>query len=313
LVLAQARAEPADDVKRRAALSFDQGVLQFGQAQYEGAARAFLAADDLVPSSRALANAIAAARRANHHLLVARAAQRALQRPGIEAEVATAAREALADAAAKLALIDVHCTPEPCTIKLDGEAVAPGIEYALPGTHDFAGEGPHGARASEHLSCVAGASYRVALQLAPATSDDPRMSPPPRESPVPVAAPAAHPAVTPDAALASPDRNRPSKPLPPAAFVVGGAATLVFAALTTWSGLQTLSARNLHESNPPAYDHDEVSRLALRTDFLLLGTVLLGGATAAAGLLWIDWHSGSKVTSSLLPGGGVGITAQGHF
>src|SRR5207253_699585 len=69
-----------DDSKNRAAQLFEQGVRQFSSAQYEAAAQTFLAADELVPNTRALVNGITAARRAGQYLVVARAAERALTR-----------------------------------------------------------------------------------------------------------------------------------------------------------------------------------------------------------------------------------------
>ena len=53
-----------------------------------------------------------------------------------------------------------------------------------------------------------------------------------------------------------------AKPLPPAAFWVGGAATLALAGLSTWSGLEALAARDKYDSQPASYDPAQVERLA---------------------------------------------------
>src|SRR5260221_10264114 len=61
---AQQPAEP-DSNRKRAAELYDQAVALYEKAKYAEAARAFYAADELAPSSDALASAIAAARLAN--------------------------------------------------------------------------------------------------------------------------------------------------------------------------------------------------------------------------------------------------------
>lgn len=303
LVLAsfEARAEDSTDTKRRAAGLFVQGVRQFSEANFEQAARTFLAADELVPSSRALTNAISAARQANHHMLVARAAQRALARPGIDAETAALAREALADAARSLSQIEARCEPAPCSITLDGQPLAPGVQYTLPGTHDFVALGPNGARVTEHLSVIAGASYRVTLSLS---------QPPGRAAAEEVESPSA--ADT----QASSRRDQParasSKPLPPAVFWIGAAGSAVLAGLTTWSGVDALSAKR--ESG--AYTQpeiDEINSRARRTNFFLAGTLVLGASTAAAGIWLVEWESRARAAVTPLSEGGFALAAQGRF
>src|SRR5262249_13525514 len=111
--------EPKSD-RAAAAQAFDDAVKQFERADYAAAARSFLRAHELEPSTDALHNAIAAARKANDHLLVATAAERAIGRPGEREELVTEAREALTLAARNLARIDLSCDPLPCTLVLDG-------------------------------------------------------------------------------------------------------------------------------------------------------------------------------------------------
>src|SRR3954469_22174624 len=101
-----ASAEPSAEDKKKAGASFDEGVTRFKRADYGLAAQAFLLADELSPSALALGNAITAGRRAHDDLLVARASQRALSRGGSDETLATIAREALAEASARLAVID---------------------------------------------------------------------------------------------------------------------------------------------------------------------------------------------------------------
>src|SRR6185369_13229320 len=98
---------------------------------------AFLEADRLAPSTQAITNAIAAARRANDHLLVMRAAERAIAR----GDALTRAREALSEAAGKLARLELGCEATPCSLSVDGEPSPPGSRYMLPGAHRIRAEG----------------------------------------------------------------------------------------------------------------------------------------------------------------------------
>jgi hypothetical protein len=275
-----------DEAKARAAELFEQGVRQFSHAQYHAAAKAFLAADELAPNTRALINGITAARRAGLHLLVADAAERALARADMDSNGAALAREALAEAARNLTHVEVTCAPPPCTVTLDGERIMPGARYVLPGTHDLIGSAPNGANATEHLSTAAGASYRVALVLR-------TPEPPPKKA---VDVPRA------------PTETK-SKPLSPAVFYVGTAATAALVGLTIWSGVDTLGEK----SNATEASWVHVQHLALRTDLFLAGALVLGGATAAAGFGLVDWRSDSYATATVLPGGGAALVAKGRF
>jgi hypothetical protein len=283
----QAAAQAAsEDSTSRAAELFEQGVRQFSRAEYDSAAKAFLAADELAPNTQALVNGITAARRANLHLLVAEASARALARTDVDPGGAALAREALAEAARNLTHLDVTCAPPPCMLTLDGVEIAPGPRYVLPGTHDVVGSAQNGASATEHLSTVAGASYRVMLTLEK------------REAPLPTRVERVPPL--------RPTEAR--KPLSPAVFYAGTAVTGVLVGLTIWSGVQTLSAK----SNATEANWGHVEHLARRTDIFLAGALIAGGATAFAGLQLVEWGSGSYVTTALLPGG-AGMVAEGRF
>jgi hypothetical protein len=288
--------------KSRAAELFEQGVRQFSSAQYEDASRSFLEADELIPDPRALINGITAARRAGLHLVVARASERALARKDVDAGGAALAREALAEAARSLTLVEVTCAPEPCAITLDGNALAPGRSYILPGSHDFVGAGSNGASATEHVSCAAGASYRVILT--------PKVSTGAVTSPVPTSTVATRSPETLAAPVVErPPSEEPRKPLPPAVFIGGAAGTAVLIGLTTWSGIATLNAKSAAKT-PEDWPH--VEDLALRTDVLLSSAIVLGAATAVAGLWFVDWGSGPRATAAIFPGG-AGAVAAGQF
>jgi hypothetical protein len=69
---------------------------------------------------------------------------------------------------------------------------------------------------------------------------------------------------------------------------------VALAAATTWSGIDTLKAEDRLPGTQS--DNDAVMARAHRTDALLIGTVVVGAATAAVGLVWTDWDGpGSEV------------------
>jgi hypothetical protein len=291
---AVAQAEP-DPAKQRAAAAFEEGVARFGRAEYEAAARAFLRADDEAPSSRALLNAIAAGRRASDHLLVAGAAERAIGRAGADEALATAAREALAEAAGSLARIDLHCEASPCALRLDDAPAKEGAQYAVPGSHHVVAEGAAGARAEQRLSCIAGATYRVVLHPAAETPAGQQPAAPPLGPPPPPPAPPR------------------GGGLSPALFFTGLGVTVVLAGFTTGSGLDAISAKNGLGPSPLQSQLDSVLSRARRTDVLLGGTLLAGVATSTMGLFFVDWH-GRRM--ELGPGSGpsaLGLEARARF
>jgi hypothetical protein len=85
-----------------------------------------------------------------------------------------------------------------------------------------------------------------------------------------------------------------ARPLSPPVVYAGIGVTLALAAATTWSGIDTLHAKNRLPGTQS--DNDAVMARAHRTDALLIGTVLAGVATATIGLVWTDWDGeGSEV------------------
>jgi hypothetical protein len=298
-----ATAEPTAEGRKRAGASFDGGVAAFKRADYADAAKAFLLADELAPNSQALTNAIAAGRRAHDDLLVARASERALSRG--DPALGAAAREALSEASARLAVIEASCEPKPCALALDGVKVPDGRQYVLPGTHDLAAHTESGGAASEHVNAVAGATYRLALRPASGAA-------PPAETPAPRGTLAT--------ATIPPDLPPPrgGKSVPPAVFYAGVGVTGVLAAVMTWSGLDTLHEAHI-DPTAPEYNPDAVLSKIHRTDMLIAATAVVAGATAFAGILLVDWGSPKRTASSstvLRLGAAptsVGISASGRF
>jgi len=275
---ADARAGSDADARGRARELYQRALDLFEAASYEQAAHAFLDADALQPSSDALSNAIAAARHASDHLLVAVAAQRAAARESSDPKLAAAARVALAEAEVHLARLDLGCRPAPCRLSIDGESAEAGLHYLLPGTRTVRASFDASSNQARQLSLEAGALYSVTLE------------------PTPLAAPAptgvAAPSVAPRAE-AVPKPLRARRPLPPWVFYAGaGASAVALDRVSHYKGTRTAAER------------ERALSAVHRTDFLVAATVLLTGATTYAGLALVSFGDADHaVAVTALPEG----------
>jgi hypothetical protein len=316
----RAFAETPPSGRAAAARAFDEAVARYEHADYEGAAKAFLRADELAPSTDALHNAIAAARKANDHLLVATAAERAIARPSERQELVTEAREALAFAAKNLAQIDLGCSPLPCKLLVDGSPVPLGKRYVLPGAYSAVAIAEDGNRTEERLTLAAGVTYSVLLHASKAGESKEAAA----VSTKAIADAADVPAKTdstgnearpshPDAVRDVPHRHD-EKPLSPPVFYAGVAVTAVLIGVTVWSGVDTLATKNDLPAAPHTADLDEVRSKEVRSNVIFASTVIVGAATIAAGLLWVDWGGGGGATAAVVPtSDGATIVARGRF
>ena len=298
-----AAAESRDAPRVQAAQHYDQGVMHFERSEYAAAVESFLAADALVPSPDALKSAIAAARRMNDHLLVARVAEKALERENLPIELAAGAREALNQAARHLSRVEANCAPAPCELELDGKPIAPGKHWVLPGSHQIAAETSNGARAREQLTLLAGGSYQATVRplsgnttlQKSATEKHPAGAGPSKTG-------------TNEPARDRANQRNEARPLSPAIFYVGVGTTLALGIAMTVSGIDTLSKRDDLPERPTEAQVDDVRGRVLRTD------MLLGAATAYAGFVLVDWggRSGLQARFSQHPGGAE-LTLRGRF
>ena len=312
LVAPPALADVTAEVRSRAGQAFDAGVKHFERSEYEEAAKAFLLADELLPNSQALANAIAAARKANDDLLVARTAERAIARAPADPELGAAARDALAEAERRLSRLELRCEPMPCSLKIDGESADPGLRYLLAGTHSLSSDGASGAQAAERVTFAPGTRYRVVLY--PASGGAPAKHASVSSGDRPAAAPSASaPSGAPKPP--GPDDATPRRPLPPGVVYAGLGVSAVLLGVTIWSGLDTLSAAHALPSPSPKSQRDDVLGRETRSNFLFGATLLVGAATAVVGLGFVDWPGGKGGAAALLaptPGGAVGAVS-GRF
>jgi hypothetical protein len=315
LVAGPARADGppthADAPQNRAAAAaaFDEGVTRFDQADYAAAAQAFLRADALAPSTDAVTNALAAAKKASEYLLVVEAAERGVKRGATDPELATRSREALAEATRSLARLELTCEPSPCSLFVDGAATTAGNRYLLPGTHGVAATAADGNRTEEQLALIAGAAYTVVLHAVPRGQSAEAAN----VSTDVAGAPAREPSES--APKPEPEGKRADvkKPLPPAVFYVGVGVTVILAGVGIWSGVDTLSAKGKES-------RDDVYAKARRSDALWASALVVGGLTAASGFLWVEWGNsrsggekgGGSAGLTPVPGGAL-ATAQGRF
>jgi hypothetical protein len=299
-----ARVHAQADDKARAAALFDAGVAQFAKGQYARAAQSFLAADEIVPSSQALTNAIDAALRAEEPLIVARTAQRALARPNVNRDAVQAAHTALAEVTPHLARLEVACKPEGCAVRVDDDVTPAGVIYVTPGAHVVVAEAAQYTSREQRVSCAAGALCPVAFTLEP-LAHAALLPPSPPAAPVEADVPPVNPPP-------SEQESALRRHLPMSVFVGGAALTATFAGLTIWSGLSAMSERHEHEDDPAHYDPNEVTRRAHRTDILLGTAVLCAAGTAATALWWVDWSANKRATLAVAPGGAM-LVAEGRF
>ncbi len=286
---------PATD---RAAAAFDEGVHLFERADFQKAAQVFLEADALVPNGEALRNAIVAARKANDHLLVARAAERAATRD--DEELATQARRALAEVAPKLARVELDCAPKPCTLTLDSESVTPGARYVLPGKRQLSTTASDGHVTTERLDLEAGATYRVVLQAV--KKGETRKS-----------AKVSRAKTPPSRGGDGPSADAKGKPLSPVVFWVGVGLTAGLGGAATWSGLDALSASDDLPDPAPRADRRDALDKARRTDILLGATAVVGIVTGYAAFALVDWSGGKRAAAVTPTRGGAFVSAVGRF
>lgn len=300
----RAAAQPSEPEQTAAAARFDAGVQAYKQADYARAAEAFLAADALLPSARALSNALAAARRAGLSLLVARAAERSLARQGVSKADRKTAEEALAETSPKLARLEIVCATPGCALQIDGVPANISGSYVLPGAHRISAE----SHAALDLNCEAGQLCRGELKPSPVPS--------PTEAAATMATSSEpNPGTLPPTEKAHRETQpRWKRRLPLAVLISTGGGALVLAALATWSGVEALDAKREYDADDPdspSWNH--VKKLAHRSDYFLAGSIVLAGAAAATAIWWVDWDAYSRSQLAILPEGGATLTTRRRF
>jgi hypothetical protein len=164
------------------------------------------------------------------------------------------------------------------------------------GQHTVEAKWPDRPIVTKRIETVVGAAQEVSFE-APPPSEKPAA---PAAQPPPPAASAAPPAKSTSATLDVPPKASGGG-WSPAVFWVGTGLTVVAGGLLTWSGLDTLKARDEFEDDPTQKGYDDGVKLERRTNILAGATAVLGVTTIAIGLFATDW-GGGEASAQLGPG-----------
>jgi hypothetical protein len=297
---------------RSAASEYDAGRRAFGEKDYENAATHFENAFHDAANASAIRSAIRARKKAGQLARAATLANLASVRYPKDAATMTVVHEVLKDAHGKLDRITLRCTPD-CGVAADGRAIsnADGPEtvfYLDPGDHPLVVSWSSDRNKASTLTATAGGEDSLIFEAPPLP-----------------AAPAHLAVVTPEPVAPSPATT---KPLNPAFFYSGAAATAIALGVTVWSGVDA-------ENNPGTAavkrdcvglgtncpEYKEGLSAQLRTNVLIGTTAVLGAATGVVGVFFTRWSGGKPAESRPapiagsvvpLPGGGA-FSLSGRF
>lgn len=313
-LLALTRVAQADDAApsaerlRSAAAEYDAGRRAYGEKDYEGAASHFENAFHDAANAAALRNAIRARKKAGQLSRAATLAYVASVRYPSDTQTAATVREVLSESQSKLHRVSLKCTPA-CGVAADGRAITQDdatqtVFYLDPGSHETV------------VSWGDDRSKRVTVAAKAGGQDELTFEAPPK--PVVAVPVVVGPTPTPAPQPVS------QKPLPPAVFLSGAAATAVALGVTVWSGINTINSPGVNAvradcagqgASCPQYE--EGRNAQLRTNVLIGVTAGLGAATGVIGIFFTRWsHSAEKTPTPIgtftpLPGGGaVGLSGR---
>lgn len=284
LLVATAQAQQAGDVAA-AANAFAQAQRAELSGDHARAAELYELADRIAPTPEALRNATRAWLAAGRHVSAASLAEELLRRYSQDATSRELAEEVLQRTRPLLGRFSVQCA-DPCTLLVNGlavgtEARTTHIVYLEPGPHNltarFEGGETHSARVD------ARASETTQLALAPPATPFAPASTSGADAPENEAG-----APAPEASASrSKDAEAKSRSgLHPAYFWSGLGATLGVGAVTLWSGLDLLDARDAFKAddNPTRAAFEDGERKDLRTSILIGATAALAVGTAVLGV-----------------------------
>lgn len=294
-------ADPAGADVSAAARAFSDGQAAQLEGNYERAAQSFEVAYNVAPSREALRSAVRA-RQLNNQLARAATLAQVLATRYADDPVSTKlAADVIAEARTKLARITITCTPS-CTLAVGGRAVSLNtatthIVFTVPGRQTFEASFGSERTASREITAKVGDDITLPIE-----------APPPPAAPAP-------PSSTAPSDPPPPPPPPATKPLPPAVAIAGGATTLVLGALTIWSGLDTSKAHDAYVADPTEAGWDDGRSKQQRTNLLLLGTGLVGVATAVTAVWFTQWGGPPASTEiAITPlSGGAAVSFSGRF
>jgi hypothetical protein len=297
LALAQ---QASEDVEAAA-----QAFAEAQRAQLRGepsrAAELFEIADQAAPSPAALRSAIRNRESAGQEVRAATLALRALERYPEDRETRDLANATIERLAPRLVRARAVCSV-PCSLLVDGGVVGPPAAtvdfFVTAGPHAVEARWPHRRTILRSVESSLGTSIEFTITAPPeSVSQAPAPAapkPPAKDSSPILPAPAEQPPRG-DRVEASTSGGG----LPPAVFWTGAALTVVAGGFLTWSGLDTLSARDDYKQAPTQAGYDHGVKLETRTNILAATTAVLGVATVGVALFATDW--GGDVNVSLGP------------
>lgn len=280
---ADERPPPTKEQKREAAKKFKEGEKAFLKNDFVNAATAFEAAYEIAPHPDVLINAVDAHEKAGNLPRAATLCARVLKNPQND-RVRSDMQARLARLTPKIGRIEIAAPASTTEIKLDGgEAPLGELLYVDPGDHRASGR-IDGVLVEKAVNVVAGARATVTLE-APDEEESEGGSG--------------------SGGSKKPPEDDDEKPLHPAFFFVGVGLTCVSAGILTWSGVDTLSARDEFDKNPTEEGLSSGESKQLRTNVMIGVTAALGVATAAIGIFAVEWGGGTDTTAkvSMTPGG----------
>lgn len=277
LLFASALGHAADDVAA-AANAYAQAQKATLAGEYAKAAELFELADSLSPTPQALRAAVSAHKAAGELGAAATKAEELEARYPEDGDSKKLAESVLEAARAKLGRIQVTCRPDPCQLMIDGGVVtaSPKAEHVV---YVDAGErqvvAVFGTRKSPSRTLAVEAGARQALVFR-----------------APAAAEPAKPAAVAPPPSADARRDAPaSQGLSPWYFGVAATVTVGLGAVTVWSGLDTLSARDEYDKHRTPEGYEDGQGLERRTNVLIGAT---GGAAAITTLLALFTDFGGR-------------------
>ena len=282
-----------------AAHEHDLGYRAYLAKMYDDAATHFENAFFAAPNPAELRYAIRARRDAAEPARAATLAAIGQRKFAADASTSKLAEEVIAEA--RSVVYEVRIISEAdCSVAVDDKIVA--VEkvktfrfFVAAGKHDLRISWSDDRTKTIAIDAKGGGSQTLELEAPPAPGPPIPQPPLPPVVPTPiVAAPLPPPA---DAAQASSS----SRPLGPAAFVVGAALTAVGVGLTVWSGID--AERNPGEAavkrdcvglGEGCAEYQQGLWAQRRTNILLAGTGGVGMITAVVGVFFTRWQGGGK-------------------
>lgn len=306
----------AEDDRERARKAYDRGVVAHKQGAYARAANEFALADTLAPSPVALRAALDAAVKADDPVLGMELVARSARVSPLPTELRTSVEAAKTSFVGRTGTMSLRCHESaPCEASVDGATLtAEKGRIVRVGEHAVVIRA-HGTE--EARSVRVGPDERV--ELRPTTSAPPS-APVASATAVPAVLPTATPAPTsvpPTSTPSSgpvPESTRSAEPersaagdrgLPPVVVVIGAGLTAVAGGLSVWSGLDTKSTHDDFTAQrcatQPTNACDALASSGksaeTRSNVLFVTTAVLGVATLATAIFFVD-YGGRKSTTS---------------